>query len=76
MTESLFSALRQRALYRAEVFDQRKGHAADAHLLRDLVAAADEARDLLREWLTGDPYSHQWVEFEERVEELLGERAV
>lgn len=51
--ESLWTALRRRAVTRAEMFDGRKGHAADARLLRDLVAAVDDAR-LLSQTMTAE----------------------
>lgn len=41
LPRSRLSALRTRAIARAEMFDQRPNHAADAKLLRDLVAEID-----------------------------------
>lgn len=42
-------SLRTRAIARAEMFEQRVNHAADAKLLRDLVAMIDRQEAALRE---------------------------
>ena len=47
-------------------------HAAD-WTARAIEAEAKlrEYEELLREWRTADPYRHDWMDFEERVDEAL-----